>query len=549
VHSASAASLPRHAFVFVCQAGELELKALLLASSLRRNLQADHELIAAVPTPAQCWGEIAAETRVLLQQLRVRIVPIANPIDPDYPIGNKLACLDVGASAGKICFLDSDILCLRELGDPACLRVPFAAKPADLRTFAAAAAAWQPLYAAAGVELPRLRLPTTVSGEFGLPYFNSGVVCVDASLNFGATWIECARAVNADLLAREQRHWLDQVALPIAMHKRGLRYAALDERFNYPAHLKPLGVQLPVFCHYHWPRVIAREPRLRDFVRTLAREHAHIADLMRSRHDWSGLLEGGDDAPNRSAAAARAAEATALSNSAAAAGDASPRVILAGMPGCGVAMIAAAHARAGAHVIDESSPRAATLVEQPVPWELAAAMHEAGAGAAANGAASILAGEIAVLCRLGALRRVLPDARVILCVRDPQATLRRWNALAPDEFARWLSAATGVAERWLPRADTDALRAIAALDDGAERRAACWWWFAQRLLEQAHGARILRDDELDALAAALASGDGVASIPACDQTETAALPELSEAELQAIDAICLQAAAELGVGV
>ena len=46
----SSSSAPEICFVFVCQQGELELKALLLALSLKRHLRFHAELVAAVPS-------------------------------------------------------------------------------------------------------------------------------------------------------------------------------------------------------------------------------------------------------------------------------------------------------------------------------------------------------------------------------------------------------------------------------------------------------------------------------------------------------------------
>jgi hypothetical protein len=101
-------------FVFVCQAGELEIKSMLLATSLQRFLRCNYELVAAIPQPTSQWGQISASTQALMQTLGVRSVPITNSIDLNYPIGNKVACLGIESSADKIVFLDSDILCLRE---------------------------------------------------------------------------------------------------------------------------------------------------------------------------------------------------------------------------------------------------------------------------------------------------------------------------------------------------------------------------------------------------------------------------------------------------
>jgi SAM-dependent methyltransferase len=138
--------------------------------------------------------------------------------------------------------------------------------------------------------LPETRIATTLTGEAGPPYFNSGVVFTTQPARLGAAWVECARALNPSLEARGQRHWLDQVALPVAVRRCGLDYACLDDDFNFPAHLRPLPENLPAFCHYHWPEVIAGEPRLRERVRELATQHAELRDAIAADPDWAPLL-------------------------------------------------------------------------------------------------------------------------------------------------------------------------------------------------------------------------------------------------------------------
>ena len=62
LHITEGEAAARYAFVFVCQAGEWETKALLLAGSLRRQLGACVDLIAAVPEPEGFWGRLSAAT-------------------------------------------------------------------------------------------------------------------------------------------------------------------------------------------------------------------------------------------------------------------------------------------------------------------------------------------------------------------------------------------------------------------------------------------------------------------------------------------------------
>ena len=541
----STADAPLYAFVFVCQAGELEIKALLLAASLKRHLRCAHELIVAVPTPAQTWGEISPTTRELLQQFGASIVPIVNPIDPGYPIGNKLACIDVPARARKIVFLDSDILCLGDPGFPACLRAPFAAKPADLRTFAASEEVWRPLYAAAGVPMPRLRLATTVSGEFGPPYFNSGVISVDSGLHFGAAWIDCARTLSKLEAMRDQGHWLDQVSLPIAMGRLGLAYSALDERFNFPAHLKPLRAQLPIFCHYHWPHVVRQEPLLHRLVRDLAQEHAAIGRAIAAHDDWKTLLE---RAPALQAAPAQpCAAATEL--------------LVIGIPDSGMEQLAnCLRAQASTSVVAIPDEALAAQTRESTAWEFSALLRQTRTQAqsenqsnrdAPQGARIIVAaGDSGLLWGLSASTRVAPHVHRVICVRNPFATIAAWARRPIEEIDGAIAQALEFGEHRLAHRELDVLRRAAAMSP-ADKRATWWWWLAQRVLDQGKTVTLVRHEELCAEPArVLRSMLGAQAAiepypPSAAHDEDAS--RLAEEDRQAIRAICLQAAMELGL--
>jgi hypothetical protein len=557
--SPSGAASRRYCFVFVCQAGELEIKALLLAASLKRSLRCDYELVAAVPTPATVWGELSASTTKLLHTLGVRIQAIANPIDSDYKIGNKLACLSIATDAQKIVFLDSDILCLREFHDDRLFDVAFAAKPADLRTFSARAEDWRPAYAAAQVQMPTLRLPTTVSNEFGLAYFNSGVIAADANANLGAAWIDCARAIDAQPALRPHRHWLDQVSLAIAVHKLGLDYTSLDETYNFPAHLKRLRVPLPVFCHYHWPRVLCNEPVLRALVGELAREHAPIAQLISANADWADLVEWRSGQSRRGIFSRRTAV--------------NPELVITGMPGSGADVLCDLLAGFDQCVVLRDPVEVtAQLAQAHPPWEVAAFLRDARGDLVARrpiapgGDAALytrrvlnhdfvlaLKSELPLLCRLDALKRVLPQARFVACIDNPFDTIAAWkNGDAALRDADVAKLAGNLLTHSLTPSESAALQDIAACSDPAERRAMLWWWLAQRLLEQAHGVVMLHRHEtiadrrgsLRKVLQGLHAGRARA-LPA--EASARSMQALDDRDRQAIRAICSQAAAELGV--
>jgi len=68
----------KYCFVFICQQGELEIKSMLLAASLKENLQCDYELVSAIPQPESRWGKISENAEKLIDQLGIRKVTIEN---------------------------------------------------------------------------------------------------------------------------------------------------------------------------------------------------------------------------------------------------------------------------------------------------------------------------------------------------------------------------------------------------------------------------------------------------------------------------------------
>jgi hypothetical protein len=94
------------------------------------------------------------------------------------------------------------------------------------------------------------------------------------------------------------------------------------------------------------------------------------------------------------------------------------------------------------------------------------------------------------LARLEAVRAVLPEARLVLCVRDPYQTIASWKRTFPhlrdgDVLANRVAHPDNES---LPERDRRELAAAARCDDPAERRARWWAWSARRVLENRDGA-------------------------------------------------------------
>lgn len=555
--AASEAAHSNLCFLFVCQAGALEAPSVLLAASLRRALGNTYELVAAIPAPADTWGAPSAATLGVLRALNVRLVPVANELGRDFPFLNKIACFEIPTTARTRVFLDSDILCLRGPLDEAAFAGPFAAKPADIQTFAhATAEPWQLAYRAAGVRPAELELPATVSRQYGLPYFNSGVIVAETTVPLAAAWRACCRRIREDGTVPNSQWWLDQVGLAIAVRQLDLPFACLDERFNYPAHLKPLDSAAvpPLLCHYHSPQVIAQEPTLRALVSSLGRELPSLAALLRDRgDDWADLLAEHGDTPPPANASTGGDERMAV-----------PRdLLLAGIPGSGEGTLAELLRAAGVEVLlDDHGVREALARAPsagPVPWEIAV-LHRAAHATArqhTRGTPVIASGvPEQYLLRLSALRRALPHARAAILVRDPFATIAAWKTDGPAALRDADVAALFSGYREDPdlsHRHVAELDRIAHTASVAARRAMLWRFLAELALDHRHEATPLTHARLTAEpAATLRALLEDASAPMPSPIAPASVPAvpadaLDAADHQAIAAICAQAAADLGV--
>ncbi|MEN0037227.1 MAG: sulfotransferase [Cellvibrio sp.] len=276
--------------MFVCQKGELELKSILLAWSLRKTHGSDVCLIAAVPNYKD-WGFIAEETMSLLKALNVEL-KYFNPIFGDtYPIGNKISAIKLLPPNEHGCFCDSDMLSLSHWRIENVLQENLnAAKPADLSTWGGEQQ-WEKVYALTSMELPTRRVRLTVSQTLSFPYFNAGFIASKNPTQLASYWSDYALQLHDKSAEIENKYpWLDQISLPIAMQKLG-SWRAVSEFYNYPAHLKSLGDQELAMCHYHGPNIILREPRLRVIFDMAVEDYPAIKSLVKRHAEWMPLLE------------------------------------------------------------------------------------------------------------------------------------------------------------------------------------------------------------------------------------------------------------------
>ncbi|MEH2319344.1 hypothetical protein [Nostoc sp.] len=247
-------------FVFICQSGELEAKAVLLAASLRHFLTIDHDLVAAIPIPERRWGRLSEVTLEALKLLNVRTIKLQNEISEDYPIGNKLGCLAVETNCENIVFIDSDVIMMHCFDEQKYFEYAISAVPASYThiTFEV----WEELYAQFGLSIPTQRMLTEISKEESLAYVNTGFIATKLTPHLASKWINCTKAIYEypGIPQAIKYRFLDQISFPIAVALSDMTIDFIGREWNFPSWSLSIGSDpMPIFFHYQSAERLLRE--------------------------------------------------------------------------------------------------------------------------------------------------------------------------------------------------------------------------------------------------------------------------------------------------
>lgn len=224
--------------VAIGQSGRLEYEAVLLAASLRASDPGfSGRLIIAMPEPGPLWDHdprIAnPATLELLAGLGAEILPFeSRHFGSRYPYGNKIEVLG-HLPDEPFLFLDTDTLVT---GPVSALPFDFARPSASMKregTWPAPelygpdrTAIWKSLYDRFGLDFASsldLSQPDDYWRRY--LYFNAGWFYAASPQRFGASFLRYATEIAADpgpaLACQSLDPWLDQIALPLAIHAHG----------------------------------------------------------------------------------------------------------------------------------------------------------------------------------------------------------------------------------------------------------------------------------------------------------------------------------------
>ncbi len=217
------------ATVFMVEPGHYEWPAILLAASLRA-FATDRISIHAY-CRASLIEQLHADTINWFDRTGIELAAIEPDFEVIYPQGNKLYACAAERNTPATVLFDTDMFLLRpvRLADTlvdGCI----SGRPTGPWMWGKTPEEWRPAYESVGLELPRLRLARP-NGTFTAPSMSAGYVgYTDAS--FGGVWRDTALEIERKRIAKGIYPTLDQISLPVAATKAGLRLNFIDPKWN-----------------------------------------------------------------------------------------------------------------------------------------------------------------------------------------------------------------------------------------------------------------------------------------------------------------------------
>ncbi|MBF9048356.1 hypothetical protein LSUCC0031_14645 [Rhodobacterales bacterium LSUCC0031] len=257
---------------FVADGPRLEIQSWLLAASLAHAHAGRSDVQLYAYASAEWLPQIGPVTRAIFDTagVQLRALPAPPKWAKPYPHGNKIVAATDLRGAGRSIFLDTDMVCLRDLTTLAALPDDHVAAAPEGRATWGPDDRWERAYAHFDLPLPKARV-RLLRGDRPehLPYFNAGLVAMSESpgpdgKRFAEHWLQTAFDFDHGCKIANKRPWLDQITLPLAMARFGYTAHVLDESWNYALSYRGSDIARTPdahILHYHRFRFLAAAPQ------------------------------------------------------------------------------------------------------------------------------------------------------------------------------------------------------------------------------------------------------------------------------------------------
>ena len=231
--------------LIIGQMGKIAYEALLFAASMKANTQDDRfKLYVAEPKGPKWHNDPAIrpdDLRAAIEAQGATIIPFENQhFGSDYPHGNKIEALFALPKGEPFVFFDTDTLITGELGD---VPFDFDRPSGSLRVEGTwpqielygpgYTKTWKSLYDRFDLDFESSLDPSQPEEYWRkYLYFNAGYFYYKCPHTFGQAYLDMALSIRNDppepLVCQPLYPWLDQIALPLVVHKFGGGRDALE---------------------------------------------------------------------------------------------------------------------------------------------------------------------------------------------------------------------------------------------------------------------------------------------------------------------------------
>lgn len=217
------------AAIFMAEPGDYEVMALLLVASLRAFSYEKTAIYAYCRD--HLIDQLHPKTRAFFKDHEVVLEPISPAFEVPYPQGNKMyACAAKRPERGTV-LLDTDMFFLQPcfLSDVVRQGCVSGRRTADWM-WGKTVQEWELAYKSVGLDPPKHRLARK-TGSYVMPTISAGFVTYQDP-KFGAIWRDVALEIEAKRLAKGIYPTLDQISLPVAVYKAGLKINMIERKWN-----------------------------------------------------------------------------------------------------------------------------------------------------------------------------------------------------------------------------------------------------------------------------------------------------------------------------
>ncbi|WP_226780697.1 hypothetical protein [Oceaniglobus trochenteri] len=278
----------RLTFAYIVEPPEYQIFACTLLASIR--LQFGDDVGAVGYCPEHRMDELHPAVFKAHEMMGAEIRPMRTRgmWDSEYPHGNKIIAAMQPRDSEFSAFVDSDVLFLRPNSPENLIRQGHVSASVAASKTWSGEEIWPPIYGAFDMPLPveRVEYMRRPVGPV-MPYYSAGLVVFpeNGRLRFPDIWHETAQRIDRIDTLDNRRPYLDQMSLPVAIARAGLRWNELPEEQHFIMGGRLRGEPLPedreVFTVHYRHNGVLKDSGLLGTARAMLQEKTGVPFVRR----------------------------------------------------------------------------------------------------------------------------------------------------------------------------------------------------------------------------------------------------------------------------